>query len=503
MDHRIKAVINSHPGTGAGTYNLWRYAGEKFGGETLEASTRQFPYWNNPRMRFFIGRENKLPFDSHFLAALIAPRPSLLGSGARDHVGEVWGDQQCYLAVKEVYKLLGEEQKLGFYVSPGGHTRTPEMMRDYYDWLDMQFGRKPFDFKEELYYTYSFDQWKDIAGEDLDLDDFPEKEVDDILELPDEKQIQNLEGWESKSDDVLNNIQWVIGDLPAYEKIEKIELEDERNFGADLMKAEIPLDDKLVAHITYPAEKPDKIPVVIYLHAYLDANGYNWSRGYGWMTSVGERLAQNGYLAVEFDQFGYGSRNGDCGIEFYAEYPDVSALGVMIQDVSKVIDALSQLDWIDKDQIVVTGYSLGGMVGLYASLFDTRIRAVASTCGFGSMRMDAHGKQTEGIMRYSHLRPTIPRLGLFLGNEKRIPYDFHEVLGLIAPRPVLVLAPKLDQDWFHEDVVVCCDEALKIYDLYGSKENLTLMSPNDFNRYPPKYQEMVIDWLEQQVSSAR
>jgi len=497
MDERINAVINSHPGTGAGTYNLWRYSGEKFGGETLEVSTRQFPYWNNPRMRFFMGRENKLPFDSHFLAALVAPRPCMLGSGARDNVGEVWGDQQCYQAVKEVYKLLGVEQKLGFYVSPAGHTRTPHMMNEYHDWLDIQLGIKSGSYNEKLYYTYSFEDWKKITGEEIVADDFKEQEVNDILLLPNGDKIEAPEEWEAKTDDVLNKITWVIGDLPEYDKIQKVALENERTFREELSKAEIQIDDKLVAHLSYPAEKPAKIPVVIYLHAYLDANGYDWSRGYGWSTSVGERLARNGYLAVEFDQFGYGSRNGDCGIEFYAEHPEVSALGVMIQDVSKIIDAVSQLDWVDKDRIMVTGFSLGGMVGLYASVFDSRIKAVASTCGFASMRMDAHGKQTEGIMRYSHLRPTIPRMGLFLDNEKRIPYDFHEILGLIAPRPVLILAPELDQDWFHEDVVACYDEASKIYDLYGTKENITLLSPNDFNRYPPKYQELVIDWLSE------
>jgi len=167
----------------------------------------------------------------------------------------------------------------------------------------------------------------------------------------------------------------------------------------------------------------------------------------------------------------------------------------MIQDVSKIIDAVSQLDWVNKDKIMVAGYSLGGMVGLYSAVFDDRIKAVTTTCGFGSMRRDVHGNETEGIRRYSHLRPTIPRLGLFQGNEKRIPYDFHEIIGLIAPRPVYILAPQFDQDWYFEDVEVCYKEAQKIFKLYGKEENLVLESPDDFNRYPPEYQEMVNNWL--------
>jgi len=495
MDERINAVINSHPGTAAGSFNLWRYAGDKFGGETLENSTRRFQYWNNPRMRFFIGRENKMPFDGHFLVALLAPRPCLMGSGERDAVGEIWGDQQCYMAAKKVYRLLGNEQKLGFYASPGGHEVTPTMTNDYLDWLDMQFQRKPFSFNDKLTYTYSFDKWKSLTGEGLETNKFPERDLNNILMTENGKEIKSKEEWETKADYIRSQIKWVVGELPIYDKIAKASLENERKSGDNLLKAEISINEKLIAHLTYPADKEEKIPVVIYLHAYLDANGYNWSRGYGYTTSVGERLAQSGFLAIEFDQFGYGLRNRDCGIEFYGENKNVSALGVMIQDVTKIIDAISLLDWVDKDKIMVAGYSLGGMVGLYTAVFDSRIQAVASTCGFGSMRMDVHGNETEGIKRYSHLRPTIPRLGLFLDNEKRIPYDFHEVLALIAPRPVFILAPKLDQDWFFEDVEICYTEAAKVFDLYGIKDNISLNTPDDFNRYPPEYQEIINKWL--------
>ena len=492
---RVGAFINSHPGTAAGSYNLWRYTTEKYGGEHLENSTRRFPYWNNQRMRFFMGRTNKLPFDGHFLQALVAPIPTLMGTGERDHVGQPWGDQQSYLAVKEVYKLLGKEDNLGFYPVPGGHTVTPAMVEDQLDWLDMQFGRKPFSWEENLIYTYSFDDWKNLTGEELNPDEFPERDMNDILLMPNGEETGNTAGWELKADHVREQINWTIGDLPAYDKIEKVSPENERTFRGDFIKAEIPIDDKLYAHITYPADRSGELPVVIYLHAYLDAGGYDWSRGYLYRSTPGERLAQKGFLAVEFNQFGYAHRNRDSGIEFYEENPNLSALGVMIQDVSKIIDAVSLLDFADSDNIMVAGYSLGGTVGLYSAVFDERIKAVASTCGFGSMRRDVHGNQTEGIKRYSHLRPTIPRLGLFLGNEKRIPYDFHEVLALIAPRQVFILAPRLDQDWFYEDVEICYREAARIFDLYGKRENLVLNSPNDFNRYTPEYQQMVNDWL--------
>ncbi len=426
---------------------------------------------------------------------MIAPMPCLMGTGEHDDVGEPWGDQQCFLAVKEVYKLLGKEENLGFYVSPGAHEVTPVMIEGYLDWLDMQFGRRPYSFENKLIYTYSFDAWKNLTGEDFNINSYPKKGLEDILLDKDGKTMKSKEEWEIKAMEIKKRINTINGKLPEYDKVQQVALENERKFRNTLVKADMPLGNGLTARLTWPVQKKDKLAVVIYLHGYLDANGYNWARAYGYNVSAGERIARNGFLAVEFDQFGYGLRNRDAGIEFFAENKNLSALGMMVSDISKIIDAVGLLEMVDQEKIVVAGYSLGGLVALYAALFDNRIKAVASAYGFGSMRLDVHGNQTEGIRRYSHLRPTIPRLGLFLDNEERIPYDFHEVLGLIAPRPVFVLAPKLDQDWFYEDVEICCHEAAKIYDLYGKEKGIAIYSPDDFNRYPPEYQEKVNSWI--------
>jgi dienelactone hydrolase len=495
LDERIAAAIPSHTGSAAGTVPPWRYMGEKYGAETLEASTRLYPYWNHPRMRFFAGRENKLPFDSHFLMALVAPKALLVTEGDADDVGEPWGAQQAYLATKKVYELLGQPERCNIAFSSGGHRLAEEVKEQYVDWLDMQFGRRSLDFSEELMYTYTFDKWREVVGETVDVTSFPEKGLDDLLVGNDGAVIQTREAWLAKKEAIKERILWGLGELSVVKEVYEAKLVDVRKTDIGLMKATLPIEGKLVGHLTYPAETDGKLPVVIYLHAYLDALGYDWPAEYGWTPSVGERLARKGFLAVEYDQFGYGTRNHDCGIEFYAEHPRQSAMGVMVQDVRRAIGALSSLDIADQDRIMVAGFSLGGAVGLHAAALDERIQAVASTCGFASMRLDAHGNETEGLRRYSHLRPTLPRLGFFVGYERNVPYDFHEILSLIAPRPVLVLAPTLDQDWFYEDVEACTASASAVYQLLGSESNLQLHAPLDFNRYPPRYQNTVHEWL--------
>jgi hypothetical protein len=80
-----------------------------------------------------------------------------------------------------------------------------------------------------------------------------------------------------------------------------------------------------------------------------------------------------------------------------------------------------------------------------------------------------------------------------------VPYDYHEILALIAPRPVLVLAPLLDQDWQFEDVAACVRAAAAVYRLLGVEDRLQMETPNDFNRYPPAYQDLVNGWLAVQA----
>jgi dienelactone hydrolase len=495
LDERISATVASHPGAGSGQVAPWRYLGEKYGGETLESSTLSFPYWNHPRLRFFAGRENKLPFDSHFMMSLVAPRALLVSQGDTDDVGECWGAQQAYLATREVYNLLGHASRLHIVFHGGGHRLSEDAQEAYIDWLDMQFGRRPLEVSEELMYTYTFDRWREVTGEGINVADFPERGLDDLLLSNDGAVIETPDAWQGKRRSILERVRWALGDLPPLGTTTIKRLSNISHPSPGMMKAELVLEEGFVVHLTYPADADGRLPTVIFLHAYVDALGCASTSEYGWSPLVGERLAQLGFLAVEYDQFGYGSRNHDAGIEFYAERPAQSAMGVMVRDVQKVVSAVSQLEMADGDRIMVTGYSLGGTVALFATALDERVKAVASTCGFGAMRLDSHGNETEGLRRYSHLRPLLPRLGFFLGNEKRVPFDFHEILALIAPRPLFVLAPLLDQDWVFEDVEACIEPARTVYSLFGARHRLQFHTPLDFNRYPPAYQNRVNHWL--------
>jgi hypothetical protein len=116
------------------------------------------------------------------------------------------------------------------------------------------------------------------------------------------------------------------------------------------------------------------------------------------------------------------------------------------------------------------------------------------------MRTDQNGKTAEGIFRYAHLHGLLPRLGFFVGHEERIPYDYHEILGAIAPRPLLVVAPTSDQYHSGEDVGQVMNEVQKVFALYGADNKVKLMEPEDYNRFSPGIRDEVIKWSMEVVN---
>lgn len=120
-------------------------------------------------------------------------------------------------------------------------------------------------------------------------------------------------------------------------------------------------------------------------------------------------------------------------------------------------------------------------------------------CGFTPMRSCTAEKGTEGVRAYSHLHGLLPRLGFFLGQEERIPYDFHEILGSVAPRPVLVVAPTWDRDATSEDVKRCVEQVQKVYKLYGADDKLELYEPNDYSRISLAMRRKIFDWVEKNI----
>jgi dienelactone hydrolase len=513
FDERITAAV---PSSAPGMEIPWRYSSPKYDVEDVASEASNFPSWYHPRLRLFTGRENRLPVDNNILIALIAPRGLMMSMAINEGAGNPWASEQVYFNALPVYKFLGEENNLVIRLRNGLHSISARDMEDYMDFFDYIFKRSDYRPGNRLVFNYSFEKWKNLSGEKINPKSFEIKDNDDILSFQ-KKEISSLSEWENKKKNIQKNIQWALGDEPSgvtnpgpgrFTKGGAGEI----GFGTFLIRPRaVPgmgvmtinpyngFGDQLFGYLYYPADdngnlKSDTLPVVIWLHEYDYSKGFN---SYHQVESLLKSMVDKGYAVFSFDMVGFGNRIEE-GTRFYERYPHWSKMGKMVADVRGAVDALVNLEFINKERIYVAGYSLGATVGLYSAATDERIAGAVSVAGFTPMRTGTPDKGVEGIKTFSHLHGLLPRLGFFIGNEDRIPYDFDEVLSCIAPRPVLVIAPLLDKDAVHREVENSVEQAGKIYGLYNRRDDIRIFSPDDYNIFSPVMREKVYEWLDDQ-----
>jgi dipeptidyl aminopeptidase/acylaminoacyl peptidase len=165
----------------------------------------------------------------------------------------------------------------------------------------------------------------------------------------------------------------------------------------------------------------------------------------------------------------------------------------MVADTRAAVDVVRSLEQVDPDRIYLLGYALGAKAGLITAALDDHVRGVVSISGVDPLRLSGAGKGTEGIRHYSHLHGLMPKLGFFVGKEDRLPVDFDEIVALAAPQPALIVAPTKDRYARIEDVRKLLEAPSSVYRMLGNE--LTVWTPDDFNRIPVRLQRQVYDWL--------
>jgi pimeloyl-ACP methyl ester carboxylesterase len=525
FDERIAALVAGS--TGVGGVVPWRLSGERGGGESIETTTRMFPTWLAPQVRFFSGREDRLPVDANLFLALLAPRPVLIEWGLNDEVSNGWAIEQAVHSAQKVYARLGRPDGLGLLHVPGFHGgNDPEAC---IDWLDIQFGRSARTWTNDFVFPWNFEQWRERTGETIAGAPFPETDA--------ARPTASRAEWEQRAPELRRAVTWMLGetpplmptaarpasrrparpappgptvvaqghvgnpgqlapDVPAWVisrgGLEFGWLEPEKDHVAS---RKLRFGFNVTGDLYYPADTPGgtRLPTVIWLH------GFNYPLGYMWVYRRDLHpilaLVKAGYAVLAYDQVGFGSRWSEAA-PFYDRYPHWSQLGRMVEDVRGAVDALQADNLVDPKNISVFGYTLGGTVGLYAAALDARISGVVSICGFTPLRTDTPDRGTGGVARYSHERGLLPRLGLFAGREATLPYDYDDLIGLIAPRPVLVVQPQMDRDAHPADVRAAVERARGVYSFYGTPDQLGLDEPRDIARLPAKTQDRAIAWMK-------
>ncbi len=523
LDERIAAVISGSSGTGGAT--TYRFGNEAKMEEGIEVITRRFPDWFHPRLRFFAGREDRLPVDNNQLLALIAPRNCLIATALNDFVESSWDVQHSYLSARRVYGLLRASDRFRIAWRHGSHEVMPADVELMIDWFDRSFGRGNAVFPETFVHPRYADWQK--SGEKIDIGLFPVRGSDDLLLGASCTRITSVAGWQTKREGLLRRIEWALGDAPPggpgrnvpgkydvtplhqsvmlmrAEPGHKSDLAEHATTSARIGKQSLLFGEHVPDDIYYPeVERASggKLPVIIWSHPHSVANGY--SPFYQQGESLPLALAGRGFAVLCYDTIGTGLRIEEAS-SFYARYPHWSLLGKMVRDAMAALDALEAFPFADLGRVYSLGFGLGAVTSLHAAAFDRRVTGVVSVAGFRPMRLGTAPGNSGWAAQLSRTYAWLPPLGAFAGDEQRTPYDYQDLLGLMAPRPVLVIAPELDNEHALADVRTCVDQAREVYQLFGQSENLRLESIEDYLRFSPSTLQLVMRVLQKWSAGGR
>ena len=155
-DDRIKFVNPNGSGThGCGCYRFIQVEEEGMyedaTSEPLSFLFEAVPHWMGKGLKKYIGNESDIPYDMHYLKALIAPRFLLETNGHYDIWANPRGSYLTHLAAKEVWKLYGKEQNCKTYYGANGHKHQFEEFCVLFDFIENSLNGKETIFEE--YYT--------------------------------------------------------------------------------------------------------------------------------------------------------------------------------------------------------------------------------------------------------------------------------------------------------------------------------------------------------------
>lgn len=305
--------------------------------------------------------------------------------------------------------------------------------------------------------------------------------------------VKSVSDWKRRRQAVLRAMQRVMGALPGRDKRCRVQCE---------VIEEVDCGDYVRRDIRYTAEPGDWVPAYLLipknaLEGRARCHGVlclHQTHPAGRRVVVGLGQSPDDEYGVELVKRGY-----VCLAPAYpllADYhPPLGELGYQSGVMKAVwnnmrgLDLLESMPFVVRGRFGAIGHSLGGHTSLFTAAFDSRIQIVVTSCGFDSF-IDYMGGDIRGWTSSRYM----PRLAEYPRGEP--PFDFHEVLGTLAPRWCLVSAPIEDTNFRWESVARIGREVTRVYGLYGCPERFGVLHPNCGHRFPTEIRETAYQWLD-------
>jgi hypothetical protein len=309
-----------------------------------------------------------------------------------------------------------------------------------------------------------------------------------------EHPITKAADWTKRREHILANMQEVMGPLPDYSRKAPLDIKitEETDVGTHVRKKltfAAEKDDRVPAYLMIPkAPHKGKRPAMLVLHQTINI-GKDEPTGLGKQENkrIGVHLVERGYIVLAPDYPSFGEYAYDFKMSDYK-----SGSMKAIWNNMRAIDLLQSLPEVDPERIGCIGHSLGGHNTMFTAVFDTRIKALVSNCGFTSFLKYYKGNLKGWTSdRYMPLIASKYEL-----KPERVPFDFTEVVAALAPRAFLASSPIHDDNFEVSGVKDCIAAAMPVYELLGAKKKLAANYPDCAHDFPLEVRKVAYEWLD-------
>jgi dienelactone hydrolase len=255
-------------------------------------------------------------------------------------------------------------------------------------------------------------------------------------------------------------------------------------------------DERVPAFVFLPKSGPARHPAILCHHQH----GGEFQVGKDGPAGLGStpdqhyaiELALRGYVALVFDALCFNERQDVTGKLKNADYERYEAMyrltegetlqGKYVWDARRALDYLETRPEVDASRLGMIGHSLGGQETLFTTAIDTRIRAAASSCGFGSLR----------TLKRDHINHNYALFVPALANNG----GYGAVLSLVAPRAFLVAASTDDPIFPKDGIEETVAAARLVYTANSAAERLSTFFEPGTHSFSPAMREAAYAWLD-------
>ena len=318
-----------------------------------------------------------------------------------------------------------------------------------------------------------------------------------------ERPVKTKADWAERVAHVRANMQLVMGPLPDASRrvpldVEVVSEEKTAKYLRRKVKFTPEPDDRVPAWLLIPHELPasGKAAAMLCLHQTNNI-GKDEPAGLGGLKSLhyAHELAERGYVCLVPDYPSFGEYPYD-----FKTKGSHYASGSMkaIWNNIRAVDLLESLPQVDQHRLGVIGHSLGGHNSLFTAVFDERLKAVVSSCGFTPFH-DYYGGKVAGWTSDRYM----PRIrDVYENNADKLPFDFYEIVAALAPRSCFSNSPLHDSNFDIGGVRKAFAKAEEVYSLFEPAAakppyaRLKLATPDAPHDFPEPERQAAYEWLD-------